>query len=224
MSKIRAVIIALGLLLLPAAGLGQRIDSLATRGRYLSAGMTLAGLTQDSLARLLPASFGSSQTARVARLSAMRNGRAFESDSVFRLVGAVLLARFYEAADTAQILWAQRNYATIARARRPPAPPAPPPAPMPSPILRSLPIAYAQTASNPAALGTYRLNVHSHGMRAGDSLIVRNHAGAVPSLDGRRFFVLPVDSIILWLWLDPARTQPVRVTTPGTGGSIDVLR
>lgn len=66
-----------------------RLDRPHTLGRYLSGYMTAVGITNDSLARLVP-SLAKTQSARVTRLSAIRNGTQATADSVFVRIGKAL--------------------------------------------------------------------------------------------------------------------------------------
>lgn len=100
----------------PRAEAQARLTGTETRGRYVSASMTLVNVTQDSLARLMPW-LGTSHSARVNRLSRIRNGSIRETDSTYKLVAGVLDSLAYARLDTTQIDSITRLYRDVWRLR-----------------------------------------------------------------------------------------------------------
>lgn len=202
----------------------QRLDRDRTVGRYLSAAMTLDSVSQDSLAKvnlwLAP-----SQSGRVARISALRNGRRLGADtaqvirdSVLRRLGGTLDSLFYLQLDTTAIGYVNAQYSLIYQRRHMTHPPVAPPN-------RTIAIASAGLTGNGL---TYYLDVMAHGLPnlgdgAGTRVMVHGHR-AVPSFDEMVLYAKYLSPDRVSLWRDAALTQGLRPTVMGQGGVVEVLR
>jgi len=216
------------LALIARPGRGQVLSEQQTMGRYLSGYMTAVGITQDSLARLVPW-LASSQTARVNRLSAIRNGTVAAGDSelvrIGRTIDSLFRARLAPSAEARA--WAiVTQVRPVIRPVPPPAPsaplPPPPPAPVPAPPpAPSRTIAIAGGRMNIDGV-TYWLDVPGHALATGARVIVRGHA-ATPSFDGDTLTVTRTSASALLLWRDAARTVPVVAPQRGGRGTLEIL-
>lgn len=214
--------VALTLVLIVSPARAQaRLTEDQTLGRYLSGYMTAVGITQDSLARMLPW-LGSSQSARVNRLSAIRAGAVSASDSELVRIGRVVDSLFRARLDASAELRAYRIVGRVRPIVRPAPPPSAPvgPAPTPAPTpVRTVAIASGRMYIDNS---TYWLEVTAHGLANGARVIVRDHA-ATPSFDGQTLFVRITSSSGFTLWRDSARTQSVIATARGGRGTLEVL-
>lgn len=178
-----------------------------TVGKYLSASMTLVDITQDSLARLSPW-LATSQSARAARISAIRNGRDSTTTltSTLTRLGNTLDSLFYLTADTTAVPIASGIYFSVRAARHPPLPP-----------LKKTNITSTRYIE---PFATYGLFIQDTTIRDRTAVVVRGHS-STPDLNGQTFYARVRLSGLIGLYRDTLFTRPVWPQSLGSGGTVE---